>query len=83
MRTVNIEMNVDEILSYCVGPSAVVNDAIGYLSIWNMTYDTVYLYSFKPGEITACYSRSTTGDKNSYIIVAVWDPANSKFSFNS
>ena len=56
--------------------------AIGYLSTWNMTYDTCGISVYpEDAQIVACYTRSNSADR--YVIVAVWDATAQTYSFHS
>lgn len=60
---------------------AEVRHAVGYLSLWNMSYPECRLmYNAKEGEIVATYWR---GGVRGFVIVAVWSQSNNAFSFHS
>jgi len=84
MRNVHLELNIDKLIDDCDNSRDRVQAAIGRLATYNMTYDTVYLYSFHPGEITACYSRlEEPEDKQPFVICAIYDKQKEAFSNNS
>ncbi|WP_454735397.1 hypothetical protein [Cupriavidus necator] len=85
MRTINIHLDATEVSTRRRLPATSdaysFDGAIAYLSLWNMNFQVVDIYSDGDRDMTAYYRRD--GGSTGYVIGAIWRESEGRYSFHS